>query len=101
MNQMTKKDIRINAMRHPDHYENCGLSMSNLDYVIDKDMEEKLISGPFYGTHYGWNFCGSYVWYEDGMFHEEVWHYKEYIETVSAKSLNELMAIVNERWRWD
>ena len=73
--------------------------MSNCDHTIDDGMAEQLRAAPgrVYSRHAGWNFNGK-VWFEDGLFREEVWIYHRPRETISAKSLRELMDAVNERY---
>lgn len=75
------------------------LEMSNLDHSIDEGLEDDLRNG-LVGTHSAWEFNGT-VWFEDEMFHEEVWRYHFHIETVSAPTLRELMKEVNDRYGWE
>ena len=86
-------------IRRRDNATEIELGMSNFDHMIDKGFLEALQAEPakVFGRHAGWNFNGI-VWYEDNFFYEEVWHYKEYQETFSADSLEELMEDVNDKW---
>jgi hypothetical protein len=80
-------------------YEKIGENMSNFDHSIDEGMAEKLKSGKYYSEHCGWDFWGA-VWYEDGMFHEEVRQYGSTAGVMSAETLKELMEKVNDEYGW-
>lgn len=74
--------------------------MSNFDYDIPPDMEKVLRAGDCHGTHAAWNFYG-YVWFQDGLFHEDVWRFGRSIAVRSSDSLQGLMTIVNEEFGSD
>lgn len=76
------------------------VEMSNLDHSIDPGLEEALRERAVWARHSAWNFNGQ-VWFEDGTFFEEVWHYHVHIDTVGASSLEELMRAVNDLHGWD
>lgn len=75
--------------------------ISNLDNEIDPGMEEDLRAG-MHGEHSAWNFHGE-VWYDpsENVFKEEVSVCREVRGTVSAPTLEELMAEVNSEYGWD
>ncbi len=75
------------------------LGMSNYDHSIDQGFEEALRSNPdaAYGSHNAWDFYGE-VYFKDSKFHEDVYQYRDYQETISADSLGELMAAVNSKY---
>lgn len=75
------------------------LGMSNMDGSIDDGLAEALKqqAGSVYAQHAAWNFCG-YVWYENGMFHEEVWVYNAPRTVINADTLQELMSDVNAEY---
>jgi hypothetical protein len=79
--------------------EEIDLGMSNFDHSIDDGFEEALKEKPkaVYGRHSGWNFNGL-VYFEGGMFFEQVWRYGAPVATISAPSLLELMEIVNSEY---
>jgi hypothetical protein len=76
--------------------------MSNLYREIDADMEQKLRARPreVYGEHCVWNFFG-FVWFEAGLFHEQVWIYHVPQKEISAPTLRELMDAVNAEFGSD
>lgn len=76
-----------------------GIEMSNFDLVIPNGMEAALRSGQS-GAHPAWDHWGI-VWYEGGLFWEQVKRYREVVDIVSAATLEELMALVNARWGRD
>lgn len=71
--------------------------MSNLDHSIDEGFDEALRAGAVFGRHAAWNFNGK-VWFQDGLFHEEVWIYGSPVGVRSAESLSELMQLVNDEF---
>lgn len=73
--------------------------MSNFDYIIDPELERALKRQPnrVYGTHAGQDFNGR-VWFDGVRFKEEVWRHGTPVEVVSAASLRELLAMVNDRY---
>lgn len=83
--------------KRPQDLREIELGMTNFDHTIDVGLEAALRAGGVYGRHAAWNFNGQ-VWFADGMFHEEVWVYKEPQGTISAPTLEELMAAVNAKY---
>ena len=82
----------------PDHFEeNDDLGMSNFDHEIDSGFEDAIKEESVWGTHSAWDFNGQ-VYYLNSQFHEDVYRYGCYQETVSADSLKELMKKVNARY---
>lgn len=87
-------------MRMPDDYqEEHNLEMSNFDHSIDDGLSERLQEEKCFARHSGWEFNGL-VWFEDNQFHEEVWRYRVYQETINANTLPELMKMVNDKYGW-
>lgn len=70
--------------------------MSNFDHEIDHEVGERLKTEHAYAQYSGWNFCG-YVWWAEGTFHCEVWHYGQPAEEVSG-TLEEIMETVSNEW---
>jgi hypothetical protein len=84
----------------PKTYKEIDLSMSNFDCEIDDGLREALVGKPNFGRHAGWNFNGL-VYHKDGKFHEDVWQYHSFIETISADTLQGLMESVNNEYGWE
>jgi hypothetical protein len=78
------------------------VGMSNCGHEIDDGFEEALRARPaeVYGRHAGWNFNGL-VWFESGLFHEQVWCYRSPRKEISAPTLRELMNAVNDEFGSD
>lgn len=73
--------------------------MSNFMYTIDDGFEDRLRTGRVWGHHAGREFNGR-VWFEDGLFHEQVWRYGEVRAHVAEPTLQRLMTAVNDVWGW-
>ncbi len=73
------------------------INMSNSDHSIDDGLDAALRKEKDYAQHAAWDFCG-YVWFEGGLFHEEVWQYHVHVDTLSADTLEELMNVVNDKY---
>lgn len=73
-----------------------NLGMTNFDHTIDDGFAAALQAEPgeVFGRHADRDFNGE-VWYADGQFHEEVWVHHVPLQTISADTLQELMAAVN------
>jgi hypothetical protein len=84
----------------PEGWDEIDVTMSNLDGKIPSDMEKKLKKGKVFGRHPGWNFNGL-VYYEKGLFKEQVWVYHVPIKTVIGRTLEELMTAVNDEFGYD
>ena len=84
-------------IRLPQDFDEISLGMSNFDHTIDDGFEKALRENKVFGRHSGYEFNGM-VWYNDKRFHEEVWRYCAYVETISADTLEELMEKVNDKW---
>lgn len=74
--------------------------MTNLDHSIDDAIAAVLRSSNVVSRHSAWNFNGL-VWWQDGQFHERVSVHHAALETLSAPTLEGLMAAVNNRFGWD
>ena len=64
--------------------------MTNFDHSIEDGAEKLLMENKVYGFYPALDFHGA-VWFEDGKFHCEVWHFGIHIDTVDADSLQEIM----------
>lgn len=84
----------------PDEYDETALGMSNFDGSIDDGLAETLRANPVFARHAGWEFNGR-VWWDGGVFREQVWRYHQPIATYSAATLRELMGAVNDAHGWD
>jgi hypothetical protein len=75
--------------------------ISNMDGVIDAELEARLKQGDVYTHHAAWDFNGI-VWFntERGVFIEEIWRYKTPVGTYEAPDLRELMKLTNDDWGW-
>lgn len=82
--------------------EEIEAGMSNCDGEIDEGMDKELRAQPaeVFGRHAGWNFNGL-VWFESGLFHEQVWCYRSPRKEISATTLRELMDAVNSEFGAD
>ena len=83
-----------------DVWEDCGLSISNLDHEVDEGFAEALQGGDVLGHHFGWNFCGT-VWWDGKEFVEVVWVYHSVVGERRATSLEDLMRVVNDEFGWE
>lgn len=81
-------------------FKEVDWTMSNFDGEVPIGMEDVLKVNEVYVRHAGRDFNGS-VWFEDNIFHEEVWVHGAYIETTSAKTLRGLMEKVNDFYGWE
>ena len=83
-------------LRKPDRHQDLGrVVMTNFDHSIDQDVVKELQRGPYFAQYSGWNFCG-YVWRsaKKKVWNCEVWRYNSHIDTVSAKTLEDVMETV-------
>lgn len=80
--------------------DTAPLEITNYDHSISDGLADQLRSGEFFCYHSALNFQGQ-VWFEDGLFHEQVWVFHRLRETVSADSLEELMRVVNDAYGWE
>ena len=71
-------------------------NMSNFDHSIGEGMAEDLRNG-MRSEHCAWGFYGL-VWFDDGMFHEQVLQSQLHVATISAPTLRELMDEVNSQY---
>ena len=84
----------------PEGYSEIRLGMTNFDHTIDAGFEERLRNEPVWGRHAAMNFNGR-VWFEDGMFHEQVWCYGVPRASYSTPTLTGLMEMVSDRYGWE
>lgn len=73
--------------------------MTNADLSIDEVLAAAVRGRSVVSRHAGWDFNGL-VWWENGLFHEQVWVHHAVVETLSAPTLKELMTAVNTRFGW-
>lgn len=83
----------------PDGFAEIDLGMTNFDHTIDAGFEARLRAEPVWGWHSGWDFAG-HVWFEGGLFHEQVWCYGSPIEHFEAETLARLMETVSDTYGW-
>lgn len=74
----------------------AGDVYSNCDHELDESVAAKLETGNFTGNHIAWNFFG-YVWKDENKWCEAVFSFHQLVETISAKSLIEVIQKANER----
>ncbi len=93
---MDRRATDTNAL---DGFEETHLGMTNFDHTIDAEFATVLQAAParVYGRHAAYNFNGL-VWFEDGLFHEQVWQFRSPRQIFSALTLQELMNAVNAAW---
>ncbi len=88
-------------IRIPDDFQPYGgfddNIMSNFDHVVNHEVANAIKGKPFYASYSGWNFNGS-VWWQNEMWHCEIRAYWSYRETISAKTPEELMESVCEKY---
>jgi hypothetical protein len=93
-----KKEINL---RIPDNFQELDETvMSNFDGRVDKDVASKIKNQSFYADYTGWNFFAK-VWWQNKKWHCEVWQYRNYQETFSAKSLPELRTLVSDEYGYE
>ncbi|HZM84234.1 MAG TPA: hypothetical protein VFC19_51600 [Candidatus Limnocylindrales bacterium] len=84
----------------PSDWTEIELGMSNFDHNVDEGFEGALRAGGVWGRHAAWEFNGI-VWFENGLFHEQVWRRHVPQTMMSAASLRKLMTDVNDQWGWE
>jgi hypothetical protein len=84
----------------PEGYREIKLGMTNFDHTIDACFEERLRNEQVWGRHWALDFNGR-VWFEDGVFHEQVWRYYEPRAHFAEPTLAELMTTVNDAYGWE
>jgi hypothetical protein len=72
---------------------------SNFDYEINQAVVENLRAAPgkVFSRHHAWHFQGK-VWFDGGLFHEEVWRHYRPVDDMSAPTVEELRDEVNAKW---
>lgn len=84
----------------PELFEEIDLGVTNLDRSIDEGLEQRLRAEPVWGRHAARGFNGR-VWFEDGLFHEQVWIYGTPVAYYSAPTLVELAETVSDHHGWE
>jgi hypothetical protein len=76
-----------------------GGAFSNFDHSFEHGLEETtkiIIENPDnYFDHNARNFC-AYIWFENNIFYEEVWVYRNHSETLKSESLRDLITKTND-----
>lgn len=73
------------------------LGMSNFDHKIDNGFDRALQKGKVFGRHAARNFNGK-VYFEGGLFKEQVWIFGMPVTIIMAPRLRELMDKVNSEY---
>lgn len=84
----------------PDGFTEIDLGMTNFDHSIDDGFDDRLRAELVWGRHAAREFNGR-VWFEDGLFHEQVWRYGQPLAYYTAPSLAELMETVSDAHGWE
>lgn len=84
----------------PEGYSEISIGMTNFDHTIADGFEDRLRSERVWGRHAAAEFNGR-VWFEDGVFHEQVWRYHEPCAHFAEPSLTGLMTTVNDAYEWE
>ena len=74
--------------------------MTNFDHSISPGLDEELKGGKIFCRHPALDFNGL-VWWEDDLFHEQVWVYGMPVAHHEAPTLRELMTAVNDDHGWE
>jgi hypothetical protein len=78
----------------PDNYLGTGRSIwSNIEGILDLEVEERLRQGDCYAAHAAWDYNGS-VWFDPDTdtWYEEVWRYGSCIDTITGDSATNVIA---------
>jgi hypothetical protein len=84
---------------HPDWPE-IGILMSNFDCKVDTEVADRLRKEQVIASYTGYNFY-AYCWFQDGLFHADVWLYSSHVDTMSAETPEELMKEVSDEFGWE
>lgn len=74
--------------------------MSNFDGQIDKDVATEIKGKKLFSRYSGWNFNGK-VWWQNDLWHCEVWCYQSWRQTVSCDTLEQIMEEVMQEYGSD
>ena len=85
----------------PERTRYVGVVMANYDHKIDMDVARQLISNDAYATYAGLHFFCEAVWVDGEQFHAEVWRHRRHVDTISARSLEDLMTAVSDEYGWE
>ena len=98
MKEPLLKSDKFSEIRLPFNFQQYEETiMSNFDHEIDIIVQEAIKNKPFWSAYSGWNFYGK-VWYQDNLWHCEVWTYQSYSETFSAETLEEIMSDICDNY---
>lgn len=98
-----KEDAQPGLEKRPADYEYYGKSvMSNLDHEINRDIEMVIKNDKYFADYSGWNFHGTVWWDKTSQEWKcEVRCYHQHKETVSGKTLEDIMEIVSKKYGSD
>jgi hypothetical protein len=94
--------VSEHEIRPPDGFEDLGTrgpGMTNFLHQIDAGIADRLKAEKIFCRHAGRDFHGD-VWFRDGVFHESVYVFHEFMEHLTAPTMGELMIKVNDRYGW-
>lgn len=74
--------------------------MSNFDYTIISETENAIKGQKLFSRYSAMNFNGI-VWWENDLWHCEVWRFKSYQQTFSSESLKGIMNDVSSEYGFD
>lgn len=78
----------------PDNYIGTNKTIwSNIEGILDLEVEERLRKGDCYASHAAWDYNGS-VWFNPGTetWYEEIWRYGSPVETITGDSATNVIA---------
>ena len=74
----------------PSNLKNIGEIMSNFDWTIEPNAEDRLKNENVFGEYPAWHFHGC-VWYTDGLFRCRIEQCDFHVATINGASLQEIM----------
>ena len=73
---------------------------TNSDHSIDQAVVSLIKGQKLYADYTGWNFYGK-IWWEHKRWFCEIWTHRCHRETMSAKTIRELMNDISDKYGWD
>jgi hypothetical protein len=72
---------------------------SNFDHTFNREVAERLEKGDCFARHAAYDFNGS-VWFNpvSGLWAEEIWVYQKVVETLTARTLEDLIKLANNQY---
>jgi hypothetical protein len=83
-----------------DFYETENNLVSNFDRVIDKNVEQELITNNCKSDYPAWNFH-AYVWHDDSKFYCEVEIYHNIEGIYDYDTVEELIEDISDMFGWE